>query len=185
MGRDYYYFVASLPSIFFEKKPSLSLEDFLKDAERLLEDNDYRLVREMIQGNEGNIPPSNAVSKKWFFFNRDLRNELAYIRAKNANKDPQQYIRGEWPGPGRFTDLAQNVLKAPDPLTGEKILDHARWQDLEDLGMGHFFDLEAVVIYGLKLKILERYQLISSSRGEEVFQEYQKVKLPEHTFVSS
>ena len=44
MGRAYYYFEASLPMVHFDSKPPMSVESFLEDCQRLLDETDYQKV---------------------------------------------------------------------------------------------------------------------------------------------
>ena len=74
--------------------------------------------------------------------------------------------------------LIAKAAETDDPLTGEKIIDRARWQYLEDLMQGYYFEFEVLLVYALKLKLLERYQAIGSERGRELFKEYTTVDIP-------
>jgi len=44
-------------------------------------------------------------------------------------------------------------------------LDEIRWKALDELATGHYFDLEFLVTYTLKLRILERWEKIHSADG--------------------
>lgn len=50
----------------------------------------------------------------------------------------------------------------------EKILDEARWQVLDDLGFGHYFDMDSLILYAYKLKILERWEKIYTQDKERL-----------------
>jgi len=54
------------------------------------------------------------------------------------------------------------------------VIDQAKWQKLDALVQGHFFDFEFILVYGIKLKILERYQEVGSDKGYENFEELKK-----------
>jgi hypothetical protein len=56
-------------------------------------------------------------------------------------------------------------------LEAEKALDLERWQLLEELACGHYFDLDALLIYALKLLILERWAKINLADKEHIMQE--------------
>jgi hypothetical protein len=56
----------------------------------------------------------------------------------------------------------------PSVLDTEKSLDVYRWQKLEELGFGHFFDLDALVVYALKLMIVVRWDSVSKIDSSEV-----------------
>jgi len=115
----------------------------------------------------------------WFRFNQNLRNELAWARALRAGKDPLLHIRGSRAYEPLFIDVVAQAAKAPDPLASEKLLDRFRWQCLDGLLYGHYFDIEVLLVYAFKLQILERYQEIESSKGQEIFAEYKKLEMPD------
>ena len=58
------------------------------------------------------------------------------------------------------------------PIHAEHVLNNARWDYLENLKTGHYFDLEILVIYYLQLQILQR---ISHFKAEEGFKKYQSI----------
>jgi hypothetical protein len=55
-------------------------------------------------------------------------------------------------------------------LEAEKILDQARWNFLDALSFGHYFDFDYLLVYGLKLKILERWEKIQKADKEILLQ---------------
>lgn len=179
MGRTYYYFVASLPMLDYEGKPPMSVEEFLRQCQQLLVQEDYGFMQKLLTEDEYEIKTHNYALRSWAQFNQNFRNEIAYFRAKRANKDPKEYLRGEHSGDTNLHDIIQQASKASDPLAAEKILDRTKWQFLDTLISGHYFDIEVLIVYGLKLKILERYQAVGSPRGNEIFEGYKKIKIPE------
>ncbi|MFW5685010.1 MAG: DUF2764 family protein, partial [Spirochaetota bacterium] len=64
-------------------------------------------------------------------------------------------------------EAAREAFSHDSPLSGEDALDRARWRFLDDLEAGHYFDLDRVVIYFLKLQLLARRRLFTRTRGEE------------------
>ena len=53
-------------------------------------------------------------------------------------------------------------------LEAEKILDQARWNFLEALSFGHYFDFDYLLVYGLKLAILARWDKIQKADKEQL-----------------
>ena len=175
---QYYYFVASLPILALDIKPPLSLSDFLQSCEQHLSSEDYSLIRAIILNENISSESASGVFGRWVQFNHRLRNQLAVFRAKKFNKDPAKYIRGEFEEDYHLTVMISDASRSSDPLTAEKFLDRARWAFLDELATGYYFEFEAVMIYGLKLQMLERYQEIGSPKGRELSQEYKKIKIP-------
>jgi hypothetical protein len=56
------------------------------------------------------------------------------------------------------------ILNA-SPLDAEKALDETRWKALDELATGHYFDLDFLISYALKLRILERWEKIQGAEG--------------------
>ena len=74
-------------------------------------------------------------------------------------------------------DLGSIIQEKKDPLEIEKEILLLRWNFLEDQEMGHFFDLSFLIIYYLKLQILERLFSFDKERGKERFENYSLVEL--------
>lgn len=179
MSSSYYYLVASLPSIAYEGKPSMSIPDYLSLCQTQLSSADYDLLFKVLNDNESLLHTNNEMIKRWMGFNHDFRNEIAYFRAKRANKDPKDYLRGEKANDLQLTEVINQAARASDPLVAEKILVRRLWELLEDLTLGHYFDLEIIIAYGIKLRILDRFQKVASPDGQKIFEDYKKVHIPE------
>lgn len=180
MGSSYYYFLASLPLLFFDGKMPLTIEVFREDCRRLLTEKDYALMEQLWAPDENDLLGiGNRVLDVWLHFDRGFRNELAWHRADHLNKDPSKYLRGPRTfGPSCVEDI-QRALKMDDLREAEKILSKARWQFLDELGMGHYYDFESVFIYYLKLEILKRHQEYGSPEGRNRLREIKTMPLPE------
>ena len=183
MSQAYYYLVASLPTLSFEGKAPFSCADFLKECRSHLNDEDFLRLEKAISADEEMPLVIPGMVGAWVTFNRNVRNEIAILRASRGMASraltSSADIHGERQYVPQLTELVEGASKATDPLTAEKILDAARWRHLEELVTGHYFDLEVLIVYALKLKILDRYVVIASSAGKEIYEEYKKVKIPE------
>ena len=62
----------------------------------------------------------------------------------------------------------------------EKALDAFRWKKFDELMSGHSFDLDVVIVYGLKLQILDRHHQFASPKGQEKFVHYKEVEIFEN-----
>ena len=106
--------------------------------------------------------------EKWLAFDTALRNELAKIRGQSKKIDAAKYLRGENPVDVAISHTAVSGQRSASILEGEKILDEARWQVLDDLGFGHYFDMDSLILYAYKLKILERWEKIHTQDKERL-----------------
>jgi hypothetical protein len=185
MGHSYYYFAASLPVIGFERKISLISEEFLRDCQRLLADEDYALIYNVLSGYADKIETDNEVVKAWIQFDRNFRNELAWFRAERAGKDPLNYVRGQRYAEPYLSEVIHQAAKTDNLLQAQKLIDQAQWNFLNEIGTGHYFDIEFLFVYGLKLKILERYQEYSSPKGKNIFDEIKNMEFSESCIIDS
>lgn len=165
-----YYLVASLSMLEFGSKPPLSSKEFLNECERLLPAGDYRKIVRAVSDDDEERPGDGDTLRRWKRFSHNFRNEMAWFRAVEANKDPLEYLRGERAGEPEVVDALAEAVKAPDPLSAEKILDQMLWKTIDALASQHYFDVDVLITYALKLKILERYQTVGSTAGEEIFE---------------
>lgn len=165
-----YYLVASLSMLEFGSKPPLSSKEFLNECERLLPDGDYRKIARAMSDDDEERPGDGDTLLRWKRFSHNFRNELAWFRAVEANRDPSEYLRGERAGEPEVVDALAEAVKAVDPLIAEKILDQMLWRKIDELAVQHYFDVDFLITYALKLKILERYQAVDSPAGEKIFE---------------
>lgn len=168
MANFYEYLVASLPMLHFGMKWPFSFERFLEIAQGLIPDEDFKVVEGLSL--EWQQPASqHPTLKRWLEFDTALRNEIAKIRALRRHTDAAKYLRGDI----SFSDpaLIHLVLAShrnPSLIEAERILDEARWHLLEELACGHYFDLEFLITYALKLRILERWDRINKADKQEL-----------------
>lgn len=178
MGRAYYYLVASLPSLFFGSRPPMSYEDFLEDCNDHLSEEDFSVIKNLTLEHDKETGDASPVVNAWARLNHDLKNERARLRAARAGKNPVECMREERRYDAAVAQVVVQAAKAPDPLATEKILDGFRWRSLDELEWRYHFTLEYLIIYALKLQMLERFHRIEfSARGREIFEQY-KSQLP-------
>ena len=169
--------------IHFEDHPPLSVQEFLAECQRLLTSEESRLMSALLLG-EQPMETKNNVAWAWSEFEKNLHNEMAWFRAERAKKNPLEHVQGIRFVEPFLREIVHQADKASDPLTAEKILDRARWDFLENLKLGHYYDIEFLMIYGLKLQIVERYENIRSSKGKENFESFKALDIDEKLTVS-
>ena len=163
----YIYLASSLPMLHFGAKPPVSSERFLEMCRGMISDDDLAVLRRIVESLriEENIPPSCEAERKWRAFDTALRNELAKIRAARRKQDPLKFVRQDgYAGPS-IVHIALHAHRTPEPLEAERILEQARWQALDESSLGHYFDIDFMVIYAYKLLILERWERINAAEA--------------------
>ncbi len=111
-------------------------------------------------------PTRNDAIKRWVTFDTQLRNELVKVRSGRRRADPSKYLRRDGSAYGAIPHIALAARRSPSILEGERLLDRERWNFLNELEFGHYFDIDFLAIYARKLKILERWEEVRSSDKE-------------------
>jgi hypothetical protein len=169
MPNLYYYFISSLPTLVFAAKPPFSFQKFLKRCRDTIPQEDVAIIERLkLMGYSDTERP---IIKSWLSFDAMLRNELVKIRASRKRMDSAKYLQPDgYAGPSIY-HIALAAHRNPSPLEGEKILDTERWNFLEGLSCGHYFDLDFLIIYAYKLLILERWERINSADKTALLEE--------------
>lgn len=171
MSRNYYYFAATLPMLSFGTKPPLADESFLAQAAEFLTPGDAEVI-----ANARLLPPEKdgkgeKALGEWLEFENALLNEIARLRAKKFGRDPRDYYRGDYVPDPYLAVLAAEAAGEDDPLQVERRIDLARWEKLEEIELQHYFDLHFLIVYFLKLQLLNKWQSIREEKGREVLDE--------------
>ena len=172
----YYYAGAALPMLFFGESLPISREDFLGLCREQLSKKDFLQLQAATIDSYDTAQADCPVIRQWRKWEVSLRNELAKLRAQEKNKDPEPYLIESAEVLGHF-DLATDAVSNTSTYEAETTLYEARWNYLEDLGTNRFFTLESLIIYYLKLQILEKLALFDREKGSENFEEiYRKIR---------
>ena len=149
----YYYFVSQLPFLTFGQESYIDRERFLDQAKNWLSDKDFSSVSSVSLDDFYPRDGDKEVLAKYKNFERTLREEIASFR-KNES----------------YTGISFNLnLNQGTPLEIERRLLNLRWEFIESLEQGHFFDLEILVLHFLKIQVLERLLTFDREKGTAVF----------------
>ncbi|TVR90142.1 MAG: DUF2764 family protein [Spirochaetaceae bacterium] len=178
---QYIYTVASLPTPHLDSDVFLSIEEFLEICRRFMGDRDYAELESAVVPLNTEQEPSNPVLAEWHRRKRGLQNQLAVLRAAKKEQSADKYVRPDADGrshlemPG-VLEAARAASQEQSPLRAEEVLLRWEWNLLDELEVGHFFDLERLIIYYLRLQVLSRKARFNRPDGEERFKEvYQGV----------
>ena len=152
----------------FSAKLPFSLEDFFTKCENLIPEKEFKILRSVC-GQDSYSSDTHGMDslKQWVNFEIALRNELVRARAGRKKIDPLKFLRlPDCSRSEQISLVAMIAYRSTSVLEAEKILDQARWNFLEDLSFGHYFDFDYLLVYGLKLKILERWEDIQKADKE-------------------
>jgi hypothetical protein len=165
MNNKYYYLVSSLPYLRFGQEPPISKEDFTAECAKWLSSQDAKAVVSA----DIDIPKIKSgdpdLLKEWKNFDLELKEALA--KARKAKRAGEGYkAEGE----------LKNITERENPLLMEKSFERMRWTFLEEKELGYNFDVNRLIIYFLKLQILERLAMFDKDKGETFFHELCEVR---------
>ncbi|MDD5097507.1 MAG: DUF2764 family protein [Candidatus Omnitrophica bacterium] len=162
MPNYYIYLISSLPMLHFAARPALTLKGFLSSCADLLNPSELTLIQQAISTDAYALNvcvPTTLL--KWKEFDLSLRNELARARAIRKKIPVEKFLRPANLSDINITHIAQAAIRNPSILEAEKYLDLERWKVLDEISSGHYFDLDFLLVYALKLVILERWEKIN------------------------
>jgi hypothetical protein len=147
----------------FGMRPPFSFDRFLGLCKDNIPERDLNILKgSSITGNYGHKTVQPTLDK-WRTFDTALRNELVKIRASRKHLDPSKYLRWNGYTEPYISHVAISAYRIPSPLEAEKALDLERWRVLEELTLGHYFDIDFLIAYAHKLLILQRWEEIRST----------------------
>lgn len=172
MVSNYIYLIASLPMLHFGMRPPFPSEGFLRRCSEFTPGEDQKVLNSLPQAQDYSRPKKfMPVIQGWVDFDTALRNELAKIRASRKHIDPAPSLRHDGFTSSAIAHIALAAYRNPSILEAERFLDEARWHALDELAVGHYFDLDFLIIYAYKLMILERWEKIRAGNKEALLNE--------------
>lgn len=165
INREYYYLVASLPYLRFGHAPGISKDEFLSECKKWLDREDITDVASADVSDLKVRSGERFVVSEWKCFDLAMREELARIRlsAKEGTR-------------GKVPLLLKEIFEERTPLLAEGNIQKKRWDFLEELESGFHFDVNVLIIYCLKIQILERLSGFDKEKGRETFENLCEVK---------
>jgi hypothetical protein len=160
----YMYLTSSLPALSFGAKPPLSFKKFISSCEGVIPQSDVEALKSVPDVCAGVAATANIALKKWRIFDRALRNELVKIRAARKKVEASRYMRED--GFDGITEIAHIAIAAhrkTSLIEAERYLDAERWRYLDEIVTGRSFYLDSLVVYAVKLIMLERWDRINSA----------------------
>lgn len=165
----YYYLAASLPMLRLDEKPGLTLENFMEACGRLMAPGDFRVLGKASIKDSILDSSENMLLSRWEEMNSGLRNELVKLRARNLDWEADSYLHPDVSNP-LLAPTARSLLEEANPQSAEHLLFQTQWHWLDDLQVGHQFDLDYLIVYYLKLQILERKASFAEETGKQKLQ---------------
>ena len=181
-SRNYYYFVASLPSINYGDKPPKSSADFREECHYLLSPEDAALTSYCCFDPKlafTTVDPTGSEFIDIFMLReRVLALNLAFYRAVKLGRPVPPEPPQDTP---RTVAVARSAFDIDDPLQAKLYIDRARWGALDTMvGLDDMFGVSNIFVYLLKLQLLERYQRLNPETGLGEYRERYNAILDEY-----
>ena len=158
MSNKYYYLTASLPYLSFRDEPPFNGDAFIAECEKWLLPRDMKILLSASRHCREGRCKGTLFLEKWEKFDANLREDLARVRA--ARKKGESY---------KTSETLKSVMAQETPLLMEQALEEIRWDFIEDESREHFFDINLLISYFLKIQILERLAQFDKDKGEKFF----------------
>lgn len=162
----YYYVVAQMPLLAFDREPTMTIAYFLQESEKWLSSRDFAILRRARYDSMDVGIAKPRLLKEYIQVEAQFRAELAAWR--KARKEGIDYKPELFPA---------SLVKDGNPLEIEKALLKRRWDIIAQVEPDHHFDLEFLILYFFKLQILEKLSLFNKEQGLEIFQKISKVEI--------
>lgn len=129
----------------------------------------------------------NNFLRNWFEYNLNINNVLTAIICRKHGFNHKLMIIGQnevadairqsnardFGLTGLFSDYeaVNRISEESNLLEREKKIDALKWNWLEENTFFKYFSIEKVLVYILKIQMLERWKLLSVEKGTEIFRE--------------
>ncbi len=170
---QYYYLVASLPLLLRDDTPPFSSQSWLDSCREQVSADDHALLARIAISVPDARPGDHKLWQAYSAWESALRNELAEQRSQRLGLSAVPFLRHA----PYYTGMAvavKDALGSGNPKAVEAALDRLRWLYLEELEAGTQFDLGRLIVYRLKLMLLERKGQLRPETGRASFDQIYK-----------
>ncbi|MFN8209333.1 MAG: DUF2764 family protein, partial [Bacteroidales bacterium] len=132
-----------------------------------------------------NIAAASGFLKEWLIFNRNIKNIITALLCRKHKLDPAPQMIGEEGivphlirGNARdfglsteldYVDRLVQISEHPDLMERERRIDLLRWEFISSKTIFHYFDIDAVLAYLLRLEMVIRWARLDKTTGEQFF----------------
>ena len=162
---QFYFTVSSLPLLLLDADLTLTPESFVELCKDQLPPSSFSEFEDAIKLEGITQNKTAAMLRLW---TQSLKYELARLRAQKLGWEFD--VQYEVPYFQATETTARESFNEESPLLAEEILNRARWNYLEELEIGHYFDLEKLIIYYFKLVLLIGKSLLTKPNGQDQYE---------------
>ena len=181
---NYEYIVASLPVLRQEdvRAENLDAAGLVDGIREQLSGRDQVLLDFLLDGYDPDklnkdfyvraLAHKNRFLREWFSFDLYLRNTtVAYLNRQLQREEDRDMIVLEGREEAEFPEqaAAEAILHGIDILKRERGLDDLRWSKVDEITIQDYFDIEAILGFVAKLKIIDRWLQLDPESGRALF----------------
>lgn len=178
---NYVYIVAGLPELVVRYEGSdFDYAAIKASVEELLSERDRETVAFLEEGFDetslnGDFYAKAAASKnrflrEYFDFDGRLRNMKVDYLAKRLGKKGDSYHvvlpEADFEEEGRIRSIFEN----PDFVVREQQIDELKWEKAEDIARMDYFNMNTILAFLVKAKMVQRWAELDKAKGQEMFQ---------------
>lgn len=175
---NYEYIIAGLPVLQPDYRGKLDTDSVLEEIRSQLSEKDSATLDFLLGGWGEDLDEefyrsasrsSNAFIREFFAYDLQMRNAKVSFLNKELGRPAGQDVVAF--GPEDFDDLPKvdEVLAMKDILGRERGLDDLLWAKIDELTVMHVFDMDAILGFTAKLKIVDRWTRLDPETGREMF----------------
>ena len=179
---NYHYIVASLPELTSGGKfQERSAEQIIGEIRELCGKDDLALL-DILQ--ESFVPETltqefyqkalasgNSFIREYFTFDLKVRNaKVRYLNRELSRPADKDVISIPLQEENSEEDAGiEAAFKGTDLLARERAVDDLYWEKADALSLMHWFDMNVIMAFVLKLHIIDRWNLVDEQTGREMF----------------
>lgn len=180
---NYHYIIVSLPELVSDfGAQSFSYEDTSSFIRERLSAKDNKLVDWIEFGfKEENLShyfyykaekSKNRLVSYYFTLDRMIRNaQVAYI-SKTTNTDGDKYMMGGIDTESEDYLEISKIFEISNIIEREQALDKFKWRKISEFNTYHYFDIDVILAFLIKGKIVQRWIKLDQAKGAELFEQY-------------
>ena len=176
---NYEYIIASLPLIGASDRTLPETDAIISEIRDRLNDKDAESLDFVLSIYRDGTDPEDFYTRAAASRSAFIRDYCGYdrivknVKVEYLNKalDRPEGTDIVLPGEEEFEDRAKvlEILSGNDILARERALDDIMWNKAEELTVLHVFDLDVILGFVAKLKIIDRWARLDEGTGREFF----------------
>jgi len=112
----------------------------------------------------------NDFIRSWYEFDHNLRNAQVDYISRKEGCDSEKWMDGSFTTEFEDYPRLYQVFEIEDMIERERALDRLRWEKANELIRFHYFDIEVILGFIVKAKIVQRWSEMDHEKGAQMFE---------------